>query len=96
MEGKRPARPTEAPLDDSIWSLVEACWAQLPTDRPSATQIVQQLATFTRSRGDVDRRPVDDWDNPLEANPWPLAGHPFSTYSPDYERVRFKEQEETD
>ncbi|KIM76252.1 hypothetical protein PILCRDRAFT_654444 [Piloderma croceum F 1598] len=96
MEGKRPARPTEALLDDNIWRLVEACWTQQPNDRPSATQIVQRLVTFTRRRGYVDQRPVDEWDNPLEPNPWPLAGHPFSAYSPDYERLYFQEQEETD
>jgi Protein tyrosine and serine/threonine kinase len=88
MEGKRPTRPTEAPLDDNIWSLVEACWAQQPNDRPSATQIMQRLVTFTRTRGYVD---LDEWDNLLEPNPWPLAGHPFSAYSPDYERVNFQE-----
>jgi hypothetical protein len=93
MSGKVPTRPAEAALDDNIWNLVQACWAQ-PTERPSAKQIVQRLISF--GPGSVDERPIDKWDNPLQDYPSPLAGHPFSTYAPDYEGIEPPEYEESD
>ncbi|PBK97927.1 kinase-like protein [Armillaria gallica] len=47
-KGKRPSRP---PLnvfpDDELWSLVRACLATLPSDRPNAGQILAILAKAT-------------------------------------------------
>jgi hypothetical protein len=39
--GYRPPR-TEA-FDDSVWALVESCWAQDPLDRPTAAEVVPRL-----------------------------------------------------
>ncbi|KDQ65064.1 hypothetical protein JAAARDRAFT_52980 [Jaapia argillacea MUCL 33604] len=47
LKGVRPARPLEDPskplMSDSLWSLVQWCWAQDPEDRPSAKTLVQAL-----------------------------------------------------
>jgi hypothetical protein len=51
INGQRPSRPEdidfipEIPFDD-LWQLVEACWAQLPDKRPTASdaeKIILQL-----------------------------------------------------
>jgi serine/threonine protein kinase len=81
-EGKRPSRPSDSRcrirgLDNEIWTIVQACWAQDPNCRPTAHQIVQQLRSSpTRV---VDERPVDHCDPsfPLRTL-YSQAEHPFS------------------
>src|SRR5882762_4371998 len=65
-KGKRPSRPSTeicqmSGLDDGIWQLIESCWHQSPTERPSATTI----ASLLRSRigPDRDQRPPGGWDD---------------------------------
>jgi hypothetical protein len=63
-------------LDDDMWLLMEACWKHVPSDRPTATAVVQRLRD---KLGLIkDSRPPSDWDDSfilrLRSN---LAGHPF-------------------
>ncbi|KAJ7982934.1 kinase-like domain-containing protein [Mycena polygramma] len=60
IEGHRPCRPKLIP--DSLWTLLEDCWAQKQQDRPKMAQILQRfhgLSTPTKCEG---RRSMADWD----------------------------------
>lgn len=65
-KGRRPSRPTQDSsmvrgLNDEIWGIIESCWAQDPTDRPAAVQIVERiLASFPDHR--FDERHLDNFD----------------------------------
>jgi len=48
-------------LDDGIWQIIESCWHQSPTERPSANTIVSLLRS--RIDPDRDRRPPAGWDD---------------------------------
>ena len=79
--GKRPK-----PLSDHLWldqglnvdtwNIMEECWSHSPSDRPTATTVVQRF----RSKQLLiqDSRPPSDWDDSfilrLRSN---LFGHPF-------------------
>ena len=77
---KRPARPLHAwsrtrGLNDDMWHLMERCWDQDPTKRPTASQIVQDL--YYLPGRTPDKRPFDNsssvsqmWQNHEQ--------HPFS------------------
>ncbi|KAK7036538.1 hypothetical protein VNI00_011471 [Paramarasmius palmivorus] len=44
LANKRPDRPSGIPtLTDSLWAIVEACWAGDPNLRPTADEVVTQL-----------------------------------------------------
>ncbi|KIK65091.1 hypothetical protein GYMLUDRAFT_159913, partial [Collybiopsis luxurians FD-317 M1] len=43
VSGKRPARPENVWCTDVIWHLITRCWAQEPTDRPSAQEVYEEL-----------------------------------------------------
>jgi len=48
MKGERPRRPEKSPgsgraMSDSLWSIVQRCWAQIPSERPSIASVVQAL-----------------------------------------------------
>jgi hypothetical protein len=57
-ESLRPPRPTDISvrrgLDDSLWGLVERCWAKDPKDRPTATTVAAQIPSSCPIRGVVD------------------------------------------
>ena len=47
--GHRPERPESATiLDDKTWAFIERCWAQDPSERPSAADAAE---FFARSGG---------------------------------------------
>jgi len=85
-KGKRPARPSDdrchiRGLDDVIWDIIQACWAQDPGSRPTAQQIVSQIVKHVLSSPGqaVDERPFDHFD-PLYPSQtlYSQAEHPFS------------------
>ena len=43
MTGKRPSRPDSIWCTDAIWQIITHCWAQEPTDRPSAREVYEAL-----------------------------------------------------
>ncbi|KAJ7215142.1 kinase-like domain-containing protein [Mycena rebaudengoi] len=43
LAGERPARPSSAALDDTIWQCMTDCWKQNPKERLEATEIVRRL-----------------------------------------------------
>ncbi len=43
LEGKRPKRPPDGTFTDTIWELMEACWAQDPAGRPTAAGVAKSL-----------------------------------------------------
>jgi hypothetical protein len=42
MQGRQPDRPAEITMDQH-WDLIERCWADVPTARPSADTIYQDI-----------------------------------------------------
>lgn len=62
IDGKRPIRPSDERsrkrgLTDTVWELVETCWAQDPAGRPTAKQVVSQLQRLPNRS--MDQRPLD-------------------------------------
>ncbi|KAF9469363.1 kinase-like domain-containing protein [Collybia nuda] len=62
--GKRPSCPLSASqswvawgLTESLWSLMESCWKEDPSERPSAEVIVAQLSSAVVK----DTRPLGSW-----------------------------------
>jgi hypothetical protein len=54
LNARRPARPEEedvcrALVTDALWAMVESCWAQDASIRPTAAAVVSQLAARARS-----------------------------------------------
>ncbi|KAE9403586.1 kinase-like protein, partial [Gymnopus androsaceus JB14] len=43
MREERPARPQNVWYPDPIWDLTTRCWAQKPTDRPNAQEVLRTL-----------------------------------------------------
>jgi hypothetical protein len=65
LEGRRPSRTTSCsgtPSLDGLWNLLQDCWEEQPTRRPTAGEIVERLmgpdiqATTTQSTSDWDER----------------------------------------
>ena len=80
---KRPTWPSDNSsrvrgLSDEMRALVETCWDQNQTSRPTATQIVQQLRVIASGR--PDQRQQED-NHPSHATLSNQAGHPFATLS---------------
>jgi hypothetical protein len=84
-QGERPARPLHClsetcSLNNQVWSIVETCWAQEPTQRPTATQVVLQLRMLPNIG--VDARAPDDFSMNFPSQTlYNHTEHPFSTLS---------------
>jgi len=64
MRGKRPTRPSHdlsrtRGFSDEAWNLVQACWAQDPTQRPTTRQVMGRLRALPNWLD--DQRPLDDF-----------------------------------
>lgn len=57
LEGKRPSRPNGP--GDETWALIESCWGQEASCRPTANEIVCRLQEISPS---VPWVPLDEWD----------------------------------
>jgi hypothetical protein len=65
MRGQRPTRPSEdiclhRGLDDKRWELMQDCWLQKPSERPSATTVVERLSDLIHANDNSSG--VEDWD----------------------------------
>jgi hypothetical protein len=84
LEGRRPARPSDdlchiRGLDDDIWNIIEICWAQEPSHRPSASDIVNRLHALLTW---TDERPHDELDSSFPSRTlYSQADHPFSIFT---------------
>ncbi|KAK7037350.1 hypothetical protein VNI00_011100 [Paramarasmius palmivorus] len=58
-QGKRPAKPPG--IGDSLWALIEECWATELTSRPTAEVLVQRISA--EKPGNIV--PAGDWDTTL-------------------------------
>jgi hypothetical protein len=34
-QGNKPKRPTDGSVTDTLWKIINVCWADLPSDRPT-------------------------------------------------------------
>jgi hypothetical protein len=81
-EARRPSRPLDnrsriRGLDDEIWAIVQACWAQDPDRRPTAHQIAERLRSSPTQI--VDGRAFDHFDPSFPSRTlYSEAKHPFS------------------
>ncbi|KAH7923803.1 kinase-like protein [Leucogyrophana mollusca] len=59
-EGRQVPRPTHPELDDTMWELVEQCWAIEPLSRPLSSNVVHELRShFTNLQG---QESICDWN----------------------------------
>ncbi|KAI3615128.1 hypothetical protein WG66_016743 [Moniliophthora roreri] len=66
IQGKRPTRPDDRPeLEDSIWSLIMACWQEEPSARPAADEVLTLLEPASSPV-----TPAPSWDPCTFANVW--------------------------
>ena len=81
-KGQRPIRPTDElskvrGLTDEVWDLVEICWSSDPTQRLTATDVVEQLLALPNQP--TDRRPTDDFGTDLPSRAlYEHSEHPLS------------------
>lgn len=89
LKGARPARPSHAlsikrGLDDEVWRVIEACWAQKPSERPTAARVVEQFQSLPNRPS--DQRP---FDGPPPLTPsqvvYQKIDHPFAALAPSNE-----------
>ncbi|KZP25713.1 kinase-like protein [Athelia psychrophila] len=43
LGGQRPQRPSAELLPDSVWDIIQAAWAHVPTDRPTSYEILRMM-----------------------------------------------------
>jgi len=65
QSGVRPLRPSTKlsqirGLTDGMWHIIEACWVQEPSQRPTASRIAEQLRSLPDQP--MDERPLDDFN----------------------------------
>ena len=66
VEGKKPPRGVK--FSESLWGMLEQCWASKPNDRPSIENVLQCLEMASNSpephfpRVDEEMDEDDDWD----------------------------------
>ncbi|KAJ8080052.1 hypothetical protein PM082_016879 [Marasmius tenuissimus] len=74
--GKRPSRPEV--LSESftaVWEMMEVCWEADHSARPSASKIVQDLATISVE----PVAPASAWDDSIGAHVWSNLEHPVAS-----------------
>ncbi|KAJ7880856.1 kinase-like domain-containing protein [Mycena leptocephala] len=65
LSGKRPSLPNTILPNDSLWLLLQDCWAQNSANRPSLTQVIQRL--LSPAIGARETRSSTDWDDTFSA-----------------------------
>ncbi|KAJ7920371.1 kinase-like domain-containing protein, partial [Mycena leptocephala] len=55
VSGARPSRPNTILPNDSLWLLLQDCWAQNSANRPSLTQVIQRLLSPAINRLNIPR-----------------------------------------
>jgi serine/threonine protein kinase len=69
MKGERPAKPSDAEqvgFGGGTWELVEECWKEEPTERPTAERVLTHLSTIAASSAAVGPTSEIPPENPLE------------------------------
>jgi len=80
-QGRRPSRPTHKlscirGLNDEMWHIIEACWNQDPSERPSTTEVIKYLRELPNQP--VDQRPLNDFDATFPS--WLLSAYSGANY----------------
>ena len=78
-QGKRPSLPSHdlsrvRGLNDQIARIIESCWSASPSDRLSASQIVEEFRALPGRPS--DQRPVDSFNSSFSFQV--AHNHPFS------------------
>jgi len=83
IRGRRPTHPPPGTcnmhgLDDMMWGVMQRCWDESPSKRPTATEI-RSIFTGLPGRA-ADQRQLCNWDNSLPSRlSYFLTEHPFSS-----------------
>jgi hypothetical protein len=91
QQGRRPSRPSHdlgrvRGLNDEMWNLIEACWTSEPSERLSASRIVEKLRTLPNRP--VDQRPLDNFNISFPSQVLhDQVDHPFSTLATSIEET---------
>jgi len=43
QNGNKPNRPTSGYISDTLWEIINACWADKPTDRPNVEEVWRSI-----------------------------------------------------
>ncbi|KAL0567524.1 Rho guanine nucleotide exchange factor, partial [Marasmius crinis-equi] len=71
INGTRPLRPENTPeLNDRIWSVMESCWTQEPSTRPTSKAVLQKIQEMSDCDLTTLTAPID-WRNKITASIWP-------------------------
>jgi serine/threonine protein kinase len=66
-QGFRPQRPGDDVVDDSLWELIDRCWAQDPLARPRMSEVLHHFFLLTRPLwNNSERVPHSPMDEPME------------------------------
>ncbi|KAL0566525.1 Rho guanine nucleotide exchange factor [Marasmius crinis-equi] len=73
MNGTRPSRPESTPvLDDKMWSIIERCWSQAPSDRPTSKALLSELWDIIDCGSNATPTATVDWHHTaITASIWP-------------------------
>jgi hypothetical protein len=55
-QGFRPQRPGDDVVDDSLWALIDRCWAQDPLARPRMSEVLRHFVSLTRPSWNTCKR----------------------------------------
>ncbi|KAK7054501.1 hypothetical protein VNI00_003699 [Paramarasmius palmivorus] len=88
MGNERPSRPSVAhTLTDSLWAIIETCWAADDTARPTAEEVIARLKSISQS-SIVNEVPCTNCDDKLAAALWENVEYPpLAPYGTDVEML---------
>lgn len=74
LKGVRPDRPTNPPIHDIAWVIMNQCWCLDPLERPSFKRLSTVIGVFqscVHSLGDGSSMFVQEFGTALELAKWP-------------------------
>jgi hypothetical protein len=61
--GKKPSRPPNGLITDTLWNIINACWADTPTDRPTMEKVwkyIKHLLILESARTEMISKSTDN------------------------------------
>ena len=67
--GERPQRPSSTVIPDRIWEMLQECWSEDPTRRPTIEYIIDVCMAHTTQNGPPTRSPPMNFSSHSRDNP---------------------------
>ena len=68
-DGERPQRPSSTVIPDRIWEMLQECWSEDPTRRPTIEDIIDVCMAHTTQNGPPTRPPLTSFSSRSRDNP---------------------------